>query len=104
MNEDELRACGEKGAAILTEEGYISEDGELSPKMLEMVAGGKCSGGSALIKFGVGMMGVALLSDYLAGAAAIALVSNPVGWFFGGMALIIAGGYVIANSRSKKRK
>ena len=49
-------------------------------------------------------MAVALLSDYCAGAFAVAIVSNPVGWFFGGAALMVAGSYVIGRSKSKKKK
>lgn len=48
-------------------------------------------------------MAVALLSDYCAGAFAVAIVYNSVGWFFGGAALMVAGSYVIGRSKSKKR-
>ena len=103
ISEEELRSYGEEGMAHLKEEGYISEDGELSPEMLEQVAGGK-SAGLRLIGGGVGMMGLALASDYLAGVCAVALVSNPLGWFVGGMAVCLAGGYVLSKEIKKKKK
>ena len=98
---DELKACGDEGMAVLKDAGYIGEDGELSMEMLENVSGGKgLSIGGKMIVTGVGMSAVALASDYLAGACAVALVSNPVGWFFGGIAVATLGVYVL--SRSKK--
>lgn len=98
VSERELQACGDEAMAILLQDGYISEDGELSEEVLEQVSGGRSWKLAAL---GAGMMGTALLSDYLAGACAVALVSNPVGWFFGGAAVLVASGYIIGRSRKK---
>ena len=95
--EEELQACGEQAISILKRDGYISEDGELTEKMLEQVAGGKV-GGKVMLA-GVGMMGLALASDYLAGAFAVALVSNPAGWFFGGIAVLLYGAYLVGRKR-----
>ena len=95
--EEELQSCGEQAMAILKKDGYISEDGELSLELLDNVAGGKI-GGKVMLA-GVGMMGVALASDYLAGACAVALVSNPAGWFFGGAAVLLYGAYLVGKKR-----
>lgn len=94
---EELQACGDQGMDILKQDGYISEDGELSEKMLDAVAGGKI-GGKVMLA-GAGMITVALASDFLAGACAVALVSNPVGWFFGGVALVVLGAYLVGKKR-----
>lgn len=37
---EDFQAMGEKGVALLGEKGFVNEDGELSPEMLEMVNGG----------------------------------------------------------------
>ncbi len=100
ISENELQSYGEQAMDILKEDGFISEDGELSDDILEQVSGGK---GWRLAALGAGMMGTALLSDYLAGACAFALVSNPVGWFFGGAAVLMASAVVIGRSRKKRR-
>lgn len=95
--EAELQSCGEQAMAILKKDGYISEDGELSLELLDNVAGGKI-GGKVMLA-GAGMMGVALASDCLAGACAVALVSNPVGWFFGGASVLLYGAYLAGRRR-----
>lgn len=100
ISEAELQSYGEQAMDILKEDGFISEDGELSDEILEQVSGGK---GWRLAALGAGMMGTALLSDYLAGACAFALVSNPIGWFFGGAAVLMASAVVIGKSRKKRR-
>lgn len=95
--EEELQECGEQAMAILKKDGYLSEDGELTEEMLENVAGGGI-GGKVMLA-GAGMMGLALASDFLAGACAVALVSNPVGWFFGGAAVLLYGAYLVGRKR-----
>lgn len=95
---EELQKCGEEAVEILKKDGYLLEDGELSEKMLDMVSGGKKLGKNAMWA-GAGMIALALASDYLAGACAVALVSNPAGWFFGGVALMCYGAYRIGKKR-----
>lgn len=97
VTEDDLQACGEQAMAILKKDGYISEDGELSEQVLESVAGGGI-GGKVMLA-GAGMMGLALASDFLAGACAVALVSNPAGWFFGGAAVLLYGAYLVGKKK-----
>lgn len=99
ISEDELQQYGDMALKILKDDGYISEDGELSEKMLESVSGGK---GWKIAGLGLGMMGTALLSDYLAGACAVAIVSNPAGWFIGGIAVCCAGAIIIGKSSRRK--
>ena len=95
--EEALQACGDQGMDILKKDGYLSEDGELSEQMLDAVAGGKI-GGKVMLA-GAGMIALALASDFLAGACAVALVSNPVGWFFGGVAVLLYGAYLVGRKR-----
>lgn len=97
VTEAELQDCGNQAVAILKQDGYLSEDGELSEKMLENVSGGKIGG--KVMFAGAGMMAIALTSDYLAGACAVALVSNPAGWFIGGIAVLTYGAYLVSKKR-----
>ena len=97
VSEADLQACGEDAMAILKKDGYISEYGELSETLLEGVVGGRI-GGKVMLA-GAGAMGLALASDYLAGACAVALVSNPAGWFFGGAAVLLYGAYLVGRKK-----
>lgn len=97
ITEEELQKCGELGVDMLKKEGFISEDGEVNVDVLDRVAGGKI-GGTVMLG-GATMVGTALASDYLAGACAVGLVSNPVGWFFGGVAVMVAGAYLIGKKK-----
>ena len=99
ISEEELKAYGDEVITILKEDGYISEDDELSSEILEQVSGGRGNPGWSLMGLGVTGMGIGLASDYLAGACAVGLVSNPLGWFIGGAALLLAGGYVLTRKK-----
>lgn len=59
VTEEDFNAMAEQGIALLGEKGLISEDGELSPEMLEMVSGGG--------KFGTLLLlgGLAIASAYI---------------------------------------
>ena len=100
ISAEELVEFSKQGVNQIIEAGYITEDGELSEEALEAVSGGR---GKTLAKAGAAAMGLALLSDYCAGAFAVAIVSNPAGWFFGGAALLVAGAYVIGKERRKRK-
>ena len=52
ISEEEFDALGQKGISILKETGHMSDDGELSAEMLDMVAGGGKIG-KALLCFGL---------------------------------------------------
>ena len=99
---EDLQRSGNEAVEQLKEDGLIAEDGELSQELLEEVTGGKLSAGGKTVLAGVGMMGVGLASDYLAGACAVALVSNPLGWFVGGVAVAFLGAYMIGRSRRRR--
>ena len=97
VTEEELQTCGNDAVSILQKDGYMNADGELDEKLLENVVGGGV-GGKVMLA-GAGMMALALASDYLAGACAVALVSNPVGWFIGGAAVLVYGAYLVGKKR-----
>ena len=97
VTKEELQACGEDAMAILQKDGYLDADGELDEKLLENVVGGRIGGKVMLV--GAGMMGLALASDFLAGACAVALVSNPAGWFIGGAAVLVYGAYLVGKKK-----
>ncbi len=94
--EEELEACGNDAMAILRKDGYMDADGELDERVLEHVVGG--IGGKVML-VGAGMMALALASDFLAGACAVALVSNPAGWFIGGVAVLVFGAYLVSKKK-----
>ena len=72
VSEEEFAEMGEKGISILTDAGYIAEDGELAPELLEQFSGGG-KWGTALVCFAL-----AGVSAYCGqgGAAALFIIAG----------------------------
>ena len=85
VTEEEFAQLADKGLELMKENGFMDEEGELSPEMLEMVSGG----GKAGKIFVLTVLGIAS-----------ACAGHPEGTIL----CIVAGIAVLADGNSKKKK
>ena len=107
LDEDDIDYCMELAENQMKENGYMTEEGELSEEMLEIVAGGGIVDGIVGIVFGGGCigMGAAYIGAAKAGIAGYTACMALGGFCCAvGAAFVVAGAIGIGYAIYKKRK
>lgn len=111
LSDDDIDYCMDQAETVMKENGYLTEDGELSEEMLEIVSGGGLGNSIGYLLLGGaivwgGAKYIAAGKAGIAGYTACMAIGGPV-CVLGG-ALIVAGaigiGIAIYNKKKKKRK